>query len=84
MYWPSSVSCGKKLLADWQGCRDVIDTDRGRRVKLDTARSSKEKSERGSKEEEKRANHYPVYFCMCTPMVLYLLLLQTGQRESAT
>jgi hypothetical protein len=30
----------KAFSADWQWCRDVIDTDRGRKVKLDTTRSS--------------------------------------------
>lgn len=29
----------KAFSVDWQRCRDVIDTDRGRKVKLDTARS---------------------------------------------
>lgn len=39
---------GKAFSADWQWCRDVIDTDRGRKVKLDTARS------RGGKKRELR------------------------------
>jgi hypothetical protein len=73
----------------------VIDTDRGRKVKLDTARSSggKEPELRGLREKEKkeRGMTTPVYFfymyvCVYIPTVLYLLLLQiTGQqRESAT